>query len=337
MLSGATGAIITGSITCANGSGATGSNSGGGGSSTNATIVAPTDAGGNVKVVQPAPSATQPINGTVTVIGPTTAAGNVAVSQQAAPAATTPVSCAAAGNCPVNASQVTSPWVDSTPSAGPAPTASTGAAPPAAAPYIFDSPSCAFNSGALNVTTGQSVLMQCTALGLLRVNVGNVVTTTQPTATPGGWAGVQPILYGTNATYVAPIGDTFAKSGSIVTAVTTLLISGVANQSIYIWLAAFQSTGTNASNTVSFEYGQGATCQTNTVVMNPSPTAPATTAGGWVSGWSGMTGATAVVIDMLPPAAVPLVLPNNATAYNFCAVTAGTTTSGVFVTLSAVH
>ena len=47
-----------------------------------------------------------PIPGTTPIPFPT-----LGVVQQAAPAATTPVSCAAAANCPVNATQVTSPWV----------------------------------------------------------------------------------------------------------------------------------------------------------------------------------------------------------------------------------
>jgi len=51
VLSGASGAAITGTVTCGYGSGALGSAGGGGGSATNATIVAPTDANGNVKVI----------------------------------------------------------------------------------------------------------------------------------------------------------------------------------------------------------------------------------------------------------------------------------------------
>jgi hypothetical protein len=67
-----------------------------GGAGSNVTIVAPTDAGGNVKVVQPAPSATQQVG------------------------------CDTAAHCPVNASQVTSPWVVTTPV--PYPTCNAGTA-----------------------------------------------------------------------------------------------------------------------------------------------------------------------------------------------------------------
>src|SRR5580700_7245107 len=99
------------------------------------------------------------------------------------------------------------------------------------------------------------------------VNPAPMPTTpaTLPTATPGAWAGVQPILYGTGATYISPMCDTFAQSGSIVTAVTTLLITGVANQSVYVCLASWGTSGVNSADTIQFEYGQGATCATNTV------------------------------------------------------------------------
>jgi hypothetical protein len=64
--------------------------------------------------VQVCPStAPAPINGVYTCTN--TSSGFLNTVQAAAPAATTPVSCAAATNCPVNASQVTSPWVVTTP------------------------------------------------------------------------------------------------------------------------------------------------------------------------------------------------------------------------------
>jgi hypothetical protein len=248
--------------------------------------------------VQVCPStAPAPINGVYTCTN--TSSGFLNTVQAAAPAATTPVSCAAATNCPVNASQVTSPWV-------------------------------------VGQATGTNLHMTVDNASPIPV-VTPPPGVTLPTATPGGWAGVQPILYGTGATYVSPICDTFANSAAISTAVTTLLITGVTNQSIYICLATWQSTGTNATNTIQYEYGQGATCQTNTVTLLPAPTAPGTTSGGWLNGWAGGMLAASGVVGMPPPAAVPLIIPNNATAYNFCGVTAGTTTAGKFVVFYAIH
>lgn len=102
VLSGGSSAAITGNILCGNGSGAIASNNSASGSST-VTIVAPTDANGNVKMVQPAPSANQPVTQasvpwSISCLAaypcglPTPIAfPTLGVVQQAAPLATTPV------------------------------------------------------------------------------------------------------------------------------------------------------------------------------------------------------------------------------------------------------
>lgn len=145
--------------------------------------------------------------------------------------------------------------------------------------------------------------------------------------------GVQNNKYGTGAAYVDPIGDTFVQSGAISTAVTTLLVSGVAGQNIYVYTMAFQLSGTNASNTVNWEWGTGATCGTGTKTLYPQAQSPGTAAGNWIYGWSGAVIALTVV-QFPAPAAVPLVIP---AGNNLCGVTAGTTTAGVFVTYYANH
>ena len=40
-----------------------------------------------------------------------------------------------------------------------------------------------------------------------------------------------------------------AKSGAVATATTTVLVVGVASKSIYVYLMAWQSSGTNSANT----------------------------------------------------------------------------------------
>ena len=87
------------------------------------------------------------------------------VVQIAAPSATTPVSCAAATNCPVNASQVTSPWVVSTPSSAPAPTASAGAAIPSNAVQVFAQILCQYTGGTVSITAGNTYTARCDQLG----------------------------------------------------------------------------------------------------------------------------------------------------------------------------
>jgi len=164
------------------------------------------------------------------------------------------------------------------------------------------------------------------------------VTTPAPApTTTGGWPGTVGFNVGSGALYANNICDTYHQSTSIVTATTTLLITGTNNQSVYVCLATWESTGTNATNTVQFEYGQGATCSTNTVTIFPVAIAPGTASGEWLSGWSGTVNSASVTSGIPGPAAVPLVLPNNATAYNLCGVTAGTTTLGNFVVWYSIH
>ena len=268
VLSGASGAAITGNITCGNGSASLGANSGGGGS--NVTIVAPT---------------------------------------------------------------------------GALPVASAGASPVTGVNGISQNTCAVPAGGTPNVTGGNEVATQCNANGQQLVHdpapvftaLQSVTTPAPAPTTTGGWVGTVGFNVGTGALYANNICDTFAMSGAISTAVTTLLITGTNNQSVYVCLAAWESTGTNASNTVNYEYGQGATCQTNTQTIFPAAVAPGTATGEWTVGWGNPGAAVTAVAGMPGVAPVPLVLPNNATAYNFCGVTAGTTTAGRFVVWYSVH
>jgi hypothetical protein len=243
-----------------------------------------------------------------TIVAPTSAAGFVNVVQAAAPVGTSPVSCAAAANCPVNASQVTSPWVVTTP----APVGTIGVVPQAACAAAYP---CGYPTPAPLATT----------------------PVTLPTVSPGGWAGHQLIKYGTNATYVDTIPDQANYSANIVTATTTLLVSGVANQNMYIYLAAWLSSGTNTAATVNYEIGQGATCGTNTKTLAPIALLSPTAVNEWQSFVAGSAGSAAAPSTVPAASYHPYIVQANATPYNLCGVTVGTTVAGYFYWWVAIH
>lgn len=194
-------------------------------------------------------------------------------------------------------------WPDSTPTAGALPTASAGAAAPGSAPIIADYPSCQSNGGNAAVTAGNSVALQCDPQGKLYVSFDD------PTST-------------------------IVKSSSINSAVTTLLVTGVATKVTYIYLATWESTGTNSTNTINWEWGTGATCGTSTVTLLPAAIAPGLSTGEWMTGWAGSQGPVVSVSGMPAAATRALILP---AGNNFCGVTAGTTTLGNFVTYYSIH
>jgi hypothetical protein len=304
------------------------------------TVVAPTDAGGNVKVVQPAPSATQQVG------------------------------CDTAAHCPVNASQVGAPWSFTLPQATASPNG--GVATP-----MLQIATCANNSGTMNcasVSAGQNLgvvqgaapaattPVSCTAAANCPVNASQVtspwvVTTinpslpapqaTWPVTSPAPLASVSPVPYpafahlhigSANALYLDTWPDTWATSANITTATTTLLVSGVASQSMYVFWAGWDTSGTNAAATLYLEWGQGATCATNTVKLLPSPGINNGTAIGELTVLYGQANGTpSSAGNAVTPVAVPLIIPANATAYNLCGVTAGTTIAGQFVINYAIH
>ena len=160
---------------------------------------------------------------------------------------------------------------------------------------------------------------------------------TLPTVSPGGWAGHQLIKYGTNATYVDTIPDQANYSANIVTATTTLLVSGVANQNMYIYLAAWLSSGTNTAATVNYEIGQGATCGTNTKTLAPIALLSPTAVNEWQSFVAGSAGSAAAPSTVPAASYHPYIVQANATPYNLCGVTVGTTVAGYFYWWVAIH
>lgn len=227
-----------------------------------------------------------------------------------------------AAPCPTNASQqcvvaIASPVdgnsnvkvvAENTISPIPAATPSAGAAPPASLIPVVAIDHCIHQNGlaAPALTAGNMAPILCDDLDRLMIN------TSDP-------------------------GIVFVKSGAIASAVTTLLVAGVNNKRIYVYMSAWESTGTNATNTVNWEYGQGATCATNTTTLFPVAIAPGTAAGEWLAGWSGWSLGAITPGSMPAPAAFALPLPLNATGYGWCGITAGTTTAGTFVTAYSVH
>lgn len=160
----------------------------GGGGGGNVTVVAPTNLAGQVIVTTPAPNATVFIAntpgfvcisgcsgvGNVTIVAPTSAAGAVIVTT---PPPTTSLS----------ATQGTSPWVVTTPSSNPLPTATAGAAQPAQGVEVAANEICSVPAGAAPaVTVGNRIVAQCDTTGNQKVNISAqslspiVVTTINP-------------------------------------------------------------------------------------------------------------------------------------------------------------
>ena len=188
-------------------------------------------------------------------------------------------------------------------SPAPLPTASAGVAPPANAPQVSDYPNCINSGGNAAVTVGNAINLQCDAQGKLYVSL------TEPTMT-------------------------LVKSAGIATAVTTALVVGTASKSLYVYLMAWESSGTNAANTLQWEYSASATCASgNTTILPTAVTAPTATSE-WQVGWGQGYGGGAAITGMPGPAAIALVIPAGDT---LCGVTAGTTTAGNFITYYAVH
>jgi hypothetical protein len=219
-----------------------------------------------------------------------------------------------------------------------------GGGGPQPSPLYTTPVSCATPSCAVVDYQGTSpwVVGQTTGTNL-HVTVDNTspmpVTTPVPLASqsPIPWPAFAHLHVGSGTTvYLDTWADTIAATGSISTATTTLLVSGVASQTMYVFAAWFQLNGTNAALTVYLEYGQGATCGTNTVKVQavPIPTT-ATTSGQMTLLYGGSP--PSILASSWSAGAVPLIVPANATAYNLCVVTAGTTIAGIGGAYYAIH
>ena len=247
------------------------------------------------------------------------------------------VQCTSAANCPNN-STIVAPT-------GALPVASAGASPVTGVNGISQNTCAVPAGGTPNVTGGNEVAMQCNANGQQLVHdPAPVFTALQSVTTPAPLASQSPFpwpahvnLYagsGTNL-YVGTYPDTITTSTNITSATTTQVLAGVASQNMYVFFVAAALSGTNSTATFQLEYGQGSTCGTNTVSMMGGATTLATASSvGLVTLFGGPSAAAENSITLNP---LPFVVPGNATAYNLCVVSAGTTISAKIVTYSAIH
>jgi hypothetical protein len=109
---------------------------------------------------------------------------------------------------------------------------------------------------------------------------------------------------------------------AITTATTTLVVSGIASERLYIYYAGGITSATNSGSYIGFEYGTGSTCGTGTTTLfYPGQASLGTGAGDWTTLWGGNNAAGTGAANLVP-SGVPYVIP---AGDNLCAVTAGTT------------
>lgn len=121
-------------------------------------------------------------------------------------------------------------------------------------------------------------------------------------------------------------------TSTVTTSTTTLVVTGIANETTYLWFLGMQAQGTNSAATYQMITGTGATCGGSTDSNQPTLTTSATV-GQMLSMWSA---ASAVQAAGPGTAAVPKIIQSGATPVNVCVVSAGTTKSAAFVALYAI-
>jgi hypothetical protein len=141
------------------------------------------------------------------------------------------------------------------------------------------------------------------------------------------------------AFYLDSWPDTWTVTGTVSSATTTLIKAGVANQNMYVFYAAWIANGSNLTNTVKLVYGQTVTtpCDTNQVAITPLAVGSGTASVDQALLYGGTQSSATVLSSGIAPATVPFIIPANATPYNLCGVTAGTTNAGIFDALTAIH
>lgn len=253
---------------------------------------------------------------------------------QPSPLYTTPVSCAAAANCPVNASQVTSPWIVNTPV--PAVTSAAGTT----AVALCDG-TTATTCGKVSNASGSN---QSAAFAPFVQSFQYFWNGSQwqvvPSVSPAPYPVHASVKVGNSTDlFLDTVPEGVTITGTISTATTTLLFAGVANQNMYFWFASFVPNGVNASNTVQLVQGQTTStpCDTSQTPINAVAYAPSTASGGMSVFYGGFQQAAATVTNAIIPASVPMIIKANATPFNVCIKTTGTTTAGVGVILAVNH
>lgn len=197
------------------------------------------------------------------------------------------------------------------------------------------------NASTLTATNGNVAILPVGAYFTWSGNSGTLtawLTCSSAAAATGGSAGLPQINQTLNvgsggATYYATVPDTWANSATIITATTTLLVSGVANQNMYIYEALESSQGTNTGSTSQLIDGTGATCSGSTFIINATPA----TNGATAASSTILIGGSTTNLGGIIPAAIPYIIKSGATPVNLCVVTVGTTINVQIQTGVAVH
>lgn len=141
------------------------------------------------------------------------------------------------------------------------------------------------------------------------------------------------VVNGTAYGYLPTYPDQVAASGAISSATTTLVVTGITGQSIYVFFAGVQSTGTNSAATYNYEYGTGATCGTGTQLLIPTALSAGAFAAGTISTFISGSSVNAAA-GGITFAEFPFVIPPG---NNLCEVSAGTTVAYKAVVYYAQH
>lgn len=139
---------------------------------------------------------------------------------------------------------------------------------------------------------------------------------------------------GTGSNYVLAYPDKTVWTGALTSGTTVELIAGVANETIYIFWAGAEGTGSQTVATMNLEWGSGSTCGTGTVTLFPQAVSFAATSGN-VSGLYAGAGSSSV--PLIFPAAIPLQIPSGSTPINVCIVPGGTTVVAKGGALYTIH
>ena len=135
--------------------------------------------------------------------------------------------------------------------------------------------------------------------------------------------------------YYETYPDSEAATQNIITATTTLVVTGIAGQNIYLWYAAAYATNTNSGASFAFAYGPNSS--TLTYLFASLPSGGAVEQG--IPSSSGMYGvaysdSTTTGVVAVVPAAIPRVIP---AGQNLYFITSGTTVSAKGYALYAQH
>jgi len=148
-------------------------------------------------------------------------------------------------------------------------------------------------------------------------------------------------LQGQNGAYWPPIPDVVPQASSqIVSATTTIFITGSSTLNTYVWWVAAYSTGTNSGASILLESGTGAGCAGSTHMWAPEPIGLNGSAGGGPAVLFGGAFNTAIGTgNGVVISNTPIVIPAAATPVNVCVLTAGSTvaTTIYFVSIQRIN